>query len=213
MKAIRFGIRQRLGIVAAVAAMSISPSTWAGGNAGRTVVIDAGHGGRDPGTRSRTGVLEKDVNLAIALAVAGELQRQGVNAVLTRDSDVFVGLDSRVEAANKCGTGLFVSIHCDFNKNTSTKGFSVLMPRSAPGKASAVGRGIAEDLQAGGAQCHTIRRDNRGLRVLEETHSPAVLIEVGFLSNSSEAAKLTASAYQETIAASVAEGIIEYLHN
>jgi N-acetylmuramoyl-L-alanine amidase len=209
MKATRFRVCPPLGLMAAIVVMSISPSIWAGG----TVVIDAGHGGKDPGTRSRTGVLEKDVNLAIALAVAAELRRQGVNVVLTRDSDVFVSLDNRAEIANKCGATLFVSIHCDFDKNASTKGFSVLIPRSGPEKASAAGHAIAEDLQSGGAQCHSIRRDHRGLRVLEKTHSPAVLIEVGFLSNPSEAAKLHHNAYRKTIGVSIAEGIAEYLQN
>lgn len=213
MKVTGFCNRRRLGLMAAIVAMSISPSIWAGGRVGYTVVIDAGHGGKDPGTRSRTGVLEKDVNLAIALAVAAELQRQGVNVVLTRDSDVFVSLDNRAEIANKCGASLFVSIHCDFDKNPSTQGFSVLIPRSGPEKASALGRGIVEDLQSGGAQCHSIRRSSRGLRVLEKTHSPAVLIEVGFLSNSCEAAKLQGNAYRKRIALSIAEGITEHLQN
>jgi N-acetylmuramoyl-L-alanine amidase len=191
----------------------LAPTVWADGKSGPTVVIDAGHGGKDPGTCSRAGLLEKDVNLAIARDVAAELRRQGVSVVLTRDRDVFVGLDNRAEIANRCGAGLLVSLHCDFNASASLTGFSVLTSRFAAGKALSAGRGIAEDLQAGGASCRAVRQDSRGLRVLELTRSPAVLIEVGFLSNASEAARLNDGACQKKIASSIAEGIVEYLHN
>ena len=200
-------------LVAVVVVMPVSASAGASESVASTVVIDAGHGGKDPGTRSRNGVLEKDVNLAIALDVAAQLRVRGINVLLTRDNDVFVSLDQRVEIANQCGADLFVSIHCDSNASKSVTGFSVIMPRSGAEQASEAARGLSEDLQAAGARRHTLRRDNRGLRVLDRTHSPAVLVEVGFLSNSSEASALNTTARQKTIATSLAEGINEYLHN
>lgn len=212
MKSIRFSTLT-LCLVTAVVVIPVSANTGSGRRVANTVVIDAGHGGRDPGTRSRNGVLEKNVNLAIALAVAAQLRAQGIHVLLTRDRDVFVSLDQRAGIANRCGADLFVSIHCDSNARKSATGFSVIMPMSRAGQASEAALGLSEDLQAAGARRHTLRRDNRGLRVLERTHSPAVLVEVGFLSNSSEASALNTTARRKMIAASLAEGITEYLRN
>jgi N-acetylmuramoyl-L-alanine amidase len=178
-----------------------------------SVVIDPGHGGKDPGTHSRTHALEKDINLAIGTAVAADLRQQGVNAMLTRSSDIFVSLDERVAVSNSCQAKLFVSIHCDSSSHTSAKGFWVLIPHSFSDKASAAADAISRCLQSDGTPRHTIRRKERKLEVLNETHSPSVLVEVGFLSNPQEAANLANPAYQERLAATIADGIVQCLRN
>lgn len=91
----------------------------------RTVVIDAGHGGKDPGAVGASG-FEKDVTLAAALALKSRLERTGrYRVVMTRSSDVYVPLETRVPIARKSGADLFISLHADSGPNTSTRGASV----------------------------------------------------------------------------------------
>ncbi|HEY2664500.1 MAG TPA: N-acetylmuramoyl-L-alanine amidase [Candidatus Binataceae bacterium] len=89
------------------------------------VVVDAGHGGYDPGTRSADGLLEKDIALQIAQRLAQRLQRQGLEVELTRDSDTFVSLSQRTNAANRADADLFVSIHLNSSPNPATSGLEV----------------------------------------------------------------------------------------
>lgn len=89
------------------------------------VVVDAGHGGRDYGAISPGGTAEKKIVLDIARAVAKELEKQGIEAILTRKSDVFIPLRRRSEIANKKEADLFVSIHANASRSRSLKGFEV----------------------------------------------------------------------------------------
>lgn len=88
-----------------------------------TVVIDAGHGGKDPGATSRKGLREKDLTLDIALRLRDELTRQGIaRVVLTRDTDVFIPLGERAEIANRENADLFLSVHVNAARNRRIKG-------------------------------------------------------------------------------------------
>jgi N-acetylmuramoyl-L-alanine amidase len=89
------------------------------------VVVDAGHGGHDPGTHSEDGLLEKDLVLQIAQRLAQALRQRGVNAVLTRDRDVFLSLAQRTAIANQLAADLFVSIHLNWSPNAATTGIEV----------------------------------------------------------------------------------------
>ena len=91
----------------------------------RKVVIDAGHGGVDPGAIGRTGLREKDVNLDIAKRLSALLKSKGIEVVMTRPIDKFVLLDRRVSIANSSGADLFVSIHSNANRVRSLNGFEV----------------------------------------------------------------------------------------
>ncbi len=91
----------------------------------RKVVIDAGHGGVDPGAIGRTGLREKDVNLDIAKRLSVLLKSKGVEVVMTRSIDKFVLLDRRVTIANDSGADLFVSIHSNANRLRTLNGFEV----------------------------------------------------------------------------------------
>ena len=98
------------------------------------VAIDAGHGGEDPGARSRRGLLEKDVSLALARRLAKLVsQEQGLHAVLVRDGDYYVGLRERIEKARAAQADLFVSIHANSYKDPSVRGTAVyvLSPKGA----------------------------------------------------------------------------------
>ncbi len=91
----------------------------------KKVVVDAGHGGNDPGAIGRTGLREKDVNLDIAKRLATLLRSEGVNVVMTRSSDRFIPLGSRVQITNNSKADLFVSIHSNANRTRSMNGFEV----------------------------------------------------------------------------------------
>ena len=89
------------------------------------VVIDAGHGGNDPGAIGKNSLREKDVNLDIARKLSDLLRAEGVYTVLTRSSDKFIPLSTRVNIANKSGADLFISIHSNANRSRSLSGFEV----------------------------------------------------------------------------------------
>jgi N-acetylmuramoyl-L-alanine amidase len=91
----------------------------------RKVVVDAGHGGTDPGAIGRSGLREKDVNLDIAKRLAKLLAQEGIEVVMTRSIDKFIPLSSRVDIANDSGADLFISIHSNANRVRSLIGFEV----------------------------------------------------------------------------------------
>jgi N-acetylmuramoyl-L-alanine amidase len=91
----------------------------------KKIVIDAGHGGEDPGALGRTGLREKDVNLDIAKKLAAILREDGLEVVLTRSSDRFISLPARVSIANSANADLFVSIHSNASRTRSLNGFEV----------------------------------------------------------------------------------------
>jgi len=180
-------------------------------HSGLVVMIDAGHGGKDPGTRSRTGVLEKYVTLAIAEKVAEALRRQGVTVIMTRQDDSYIGVAHRADMANQASPALFVSLHCDANADRSLSGYSIILAKAASRGATASANDIAQRLKSAGITRHAVRSDNRGLAVLNGTTSPAVLVEAGFLSNAKDAARLMDTRYQAKIGAAIAGGILDYL--
>ena len=98
----------------------------------RTVVIDPGHGGPRPGTIAKGGLQEKDVNLAIALALRGMLKEAGIEAVLTRESDVDVGLEDRTVIANQKRADLFVSIHSNAHRDRKRGGAETFFLNISP---------------------------------------------------------------------------------
>jgi len=91
----------------------------------KKVIVDAGHGGNDPGALGRTGLREKDVNLDIAKRLAVLLRAEGVNVIMTRSTDRFIPLDTRVQITNNAKADLFVSIHSNANRTRSLNGFEV----------------------------------------------------------------------------------------
>ncbi|MBI3332997.1 MAG: N-acetylmuramoyl-L-alanine amidase [Candidatus Omnitrophica bacterium] len=91
----------------------------------RTIILDAGHGGYDPGAIGHAGLREKAVTLAVALRLRDLLERDGVRVVMTRESDRFISLGRRSEIANRTGADLFVSIHANASRRRSISGFEV----------------------------------------------------------------------------------------
>lgn len=173
---------------------------------GITIVLDAGHGGNDSGTFSGK-ILEKDITLAVTEKMKALLEEQGINVVMTRTEDEYVGLDERTQISNKVDPDLFVSIHCNYyEKDSSIKGMECYY--QAEGVA---GQRFAEQIMELIAERGHVK--SRGAKqeeyyVTQYTEAPAILMELGFMSNSSECAKLNSSDYQQTLAQDIVDGIV-----
>lgn len=176
---------------------------------GGLVVIDPGHGGKDPGARSVRGDLEKTIVLDIAAAVTERLSQSGVDVRMTREGDRFVELDDRAALANRIRPDLFVSIHADSARNRAASGFTVYVPRLASRASVSAADAIGRHLQAEGVPSRGRKEAN--YRVLVGTTCPAVLVEVGYLSNAREAGDLADPAYRRQLAEAIANGITDYL--
>ncbi len=171
----------------------------------RTVVIDAGHGGRDRGG-SYGKVYEKWLALDTALRVEKKLKAKGYRTVMTRRSDQFVSLPSRVKIGNRYPNSIFVSIHYNFTWKKSVSGLETFYcnSRSKP-LAQAVQRGMLKRVKA----------VNRGAKyaryyVIRKSRNPSILVEGGFVSNSRERGRTKEGRYREGLAKGIVDGIDEY---
>jgi len=173
------------------------------------IVLDPGHGGRDPGAISPIGIREKDVVLETTLLAAELLRRAGADVTLTREDDTFVPLNERADIANRLSADLFASIHADSCRDASARGFTIYVARSASAESAALARRIERRLAALGIASRGVRRAN--YRVLVRTACPAVLIELGYLSNITEAAKLSRPSHRRRLAEAIAEALLEDL--
>jgi N-acetylmuramoyl-L-alanine amidase len=177
-----------------------------------TVVIDAGHGGVDPGAIGSEGACEKHINLAIAQLVYLEaMNHPGLNVVLTRDDDVTLPNADRILGANRLGADLYVSIHVNAFSMPNVSGIETLIHETVP--ISAPSFRLAEILQgelvaATGAPDRGVKRASLYLR---RGSMPAALVEVGFLTNPGERRRLQTLRYQEEIAEALLHGILAFL--
>lgn len=174
------------------------------------ILLDPGHGGKDSGAEAG-GIVEKWLDLEVATAAADELRRRGVTVRLTRSSDTFVELEDRARAANAFRPDLFVAVHADFNPSSVKVGHSILLPQSGTPQARTAAMWLSQALVAAGSPQHTIRQDDRGLYVLRHTTCPAIILEMGFLSNPTEASQLRNPSYRRQLAMAIANGIVDYL--
>ncbi len=169
------------------------------------VVIDAGHGGHDPGAIGPGGVREKDINLHVAARVANLLEQSGVGVVMTRWQDRFIELEDRAALANRRNADLFVSIHADSAPNHSAQGFTVYVATAASADSYKAARAISQAMTGAGSDSRGVREAD--YRVLVQTGCPAVLVELGYLSNAQDAARLRDPYFQNRLAQAIADGI------
>jgi N-acetylmuramoyl-L-alanine amidase len=168
-----------------------------------TVVIDAGHGGHDRGGIPGQRVAEKDMTLDVAQRLRSVLAASGFRVVMTRDSDVFVPLPTRVAIANSYRNAIFVCIHFNATQRRGAGGIETYFYSgdSLP-LASAV-----HSYVVGGAPSSNRGVRRRGFYVLRKTNIPAVLVECGFLTNPTEAAYAQSASYRQKLAEEIAAGI------
>ena len=168
-----------------------------------TVVIDAGHGGYDRGGIPGQTVAEKEMTLDVAQRLKKVLAASGYRVVMTRDSDVFVPLGTRVAIANSYADAIFVSVHFNSAKRSGASGIETYFyDRESLPLASAIHYFVA-----GGAPSSNRNVRRRGYYVLRKNRNPAVLVECGFLTNPSEAALAQSTAYRQKLAEEIAAGV------
>lgn len=170
-----------------------------------TIVLDPGHGGHDPGGIPGQRVVEKHAALDVALRLRSRLQSLGHNVIMTRSTDVFVELSRRVEISNRTpGKPLFISIHFNSAPNSDARGIETYFYDR---------RGLALAKSIHGRVVRASGEPDRGIRrarfyVLRYNRKPSVLLELGFLTNPREAAKVAKSAeYRQRLAFAVADGV------
>jgi N-acetylmuramoyl-L-alanine amidase len=212
------------------------------------VIIDPGHGGNDPGATSRSGIKEKNINLDVAKKLRDELQRQGIDVVMTRARDESVSLERRTEIATKANADLYVSVHANSNPSSSLDGIEVyvckvlgtkekndeqlrrnydLLYRTLNMENDKKYRLIVADMMMGYKRSESsalasqiasklvreLRVSSHGVKssgffVVRNTLMPAVLVEIGFLTNPREEKLLNTAAYRQKVADSLADSIV-----
>lgn len=179
-----------------------------------TVLIDPGHGGKDPGAVAADGTRESDIALSVGIMVAGILQAIGCNAHLTRHVDAYQSLGYRCAMEHILKPDCFISLHCNAAYNRQANGIEVW---TSPGDTPA--DPLARELFVSLQRSFPSRRyrsdytdgdpDREGkLYVLQNTHCPAVLVEMGFISNSEECKWLQDPENQRRIALAVVDGVM-----
>lgn len=188
-----------------------------------TIVIDAGHGGNDPGKVGVNKAKEKDINLSIAKKIKKILEKENINVVMIREEDTGLytegsnskkveDMRKRCELIDEADPVCTISIHQNSYHESSIKGAQVFYYQH-----SDEGKKIAECLQKNMIQ-ELDKTNNRKAKandsyyLLRKTESPTVIVECGFLSNWEEAELLVTEKYQKKVAKSICNGILEYLH-
>jgi len=217
----------------------------------KKIIVDPGHGGKDPGAIGRSGLMEKNVNLDISRKLAKLLRSEGIEVVMTRNSDVFISLNRRTKIANRQTPDLFISVHANANHSRKMQGFEVYCITSTPNKdskraassASSLPPDIdkknivnsanlrrvlwdmvhtsnrADSIELSGLVSESMGRSSSArisgtkyanFYVLKNTQMPAILVEVGYLSNSEEERSLKSSRYRQQVAEAINRGIKQY---
>ena len=182
---------------------------------GKTIILDIGHGGDDPGT-SYQNILEKDLNLAIGLELEKELSRNGASVILTREGDYDLSspnahrrkksdFDNRIYLINKSKANVYLSIHINYLEDTSYYGGQIFYYGEENKK-------LAEFLQS---EFNTISyprsiKPMPNIYMYRRLKIPGVLVECGFISNKKEREKLITPAYQKEIAKVLTKGLVNY---
>ncbi|MBI4676611.1 MAG: N-acetylmuramoyl-L-alanine amidase [Elusimicrobia bacterium] len=199
---------------------------------GPPIVIDAGHGGRDLGAVAN-GLKEKDIVLSIAERLKAALEESGRGrGILLRDQDEYVPLDERVAKSVAVDGEEFISIHVNQVRSKRSRGISVFVfgknhnrwarggrrlrgltplpppSRQAMAASTRLAQALVRSLRGEGLEVEPVRRSR--YYVLKNPRLPSVLVELGFLSNPAEAELLKDPGYQDRLARSLAEGLVEY---
>jgi N-acetylmuramoyl-L-alanine amidase len=172
------------------------------------VVIDPGHGGADPGAVGRGNIYEKEIVMDISRQVANILAQNGVQAILTRNSDVEIDLEPRVAMAERANASVFVSIHANAISldRPDVNGLETYYFESGLGLANSIHANI---LRSANIEDRRVRKAR--FYVIRKTSMPSVLVETGFVTGATDAANLSTPAHRQNMARGIAQGILQYL--
>lgn len=178
---------------------------------GKTIVIDPGHGGSDPGAISYSRKYrESDLNLSVGLKLERELKARGYNVIMTRRTDVYPTLSARAEIANRANADGFISIHFNAASPAATGLETFYTPQASSSAKSYNDRVFAESIQK--EMISTLGGRDRGVKqanytVISSTKTYAALVELGFITNPSDEARLGSDSYHELSAKALANGV------
>jgi len=192
--------------------------SWTLGN--RVVVIDAGHGGVDPGAVGKSMVLEKDVTLAVSKRLQVLIQQSGAKTIMVREDDSDLGtsqallkrkredLAQRIQLALNTQAEVYISIHANSFPDAKLKGAQTFYHSDSPdGKLLA--QSIQQELNSM-TNSKRVIKGNQDIYVLKKAHQAAVTVELGFLSNLEEEQLLTTPEYQQKLAIAIYQGLSVY---
>lgn len=183
---------------------------------GKVIVVDAGHGGKDPGTVYKD-IYEKDINLSISLYLEEYLSEYGATVVLTRDSDNDLSygetnhrkktdFDNRIKIINNEYTDMYLSIHLNYLSNKKYYGAQVFYNKNNENLAKSIQEYLNNNLETD----REIKEIPSSTYMYKKLEKRGVLIECGFLSNASERSKLITEEYQRKVAKVIAEAVVNY---
>lgn len=194
----------------------IKPNVGDGHLAGKIVVVDAGHGGKDGGAQSPArDAQEKTLTLKISKLLSEKLAKEGATVIMTRKTDVFVELKERAEIANRNGAHFFISCHINSSAKGGTSGGMTFYHKKDP-----IGQLLADCIQTEIAKVSKIKSlgtwsDQRiyqsGFAVLRHSKMPAVLIEFGFINHSGDRKRMVTADFQSGVADAIVKGLKVYL--
>lgn len=191
-----------------------------------TIILDAGHGGEDGGAVGVNGVMEKDINLAVALELEKDLKENQFEVIMIRDGDYSVGdqqlstvsqrkksdIRNRVRTVEEAGECILISIHQNYFSESKYSGAQMFYSgnrEESADLAEAIRKNIVSSLQPENKREN--KQADQNIYLLDHCQVPAVLVECGFLSNPEEAARLSTESYQKQMAAAIYNGLIDYL--
>jgi len=180
---------------------------------GPVVVIDAGHGGSDPGCMEAR-VWECDINLQMALILQKKMEAKGIRVLMTRPDEEGISLGDRVDVANNANADAYISIHQNSFEGASVKGLELWYnaeKKSGGAESEELAEVMLSALQEEESIANRGLKPNDDLKVLRLTNMAAVLVEVGYLTNPTEQEKLLSEEYQDLVMGYIAEGVAEYL--
>lgn len=189
----------------------------------KTIILDAGHGGEDGGASSADGLLEKELNLALALTMRNILVANGFDVILTRDNDTLLydrnvnfqgrkkmlDMAARLKIANETPNAVFISLHMNTYPHPSCQGVQVWYSANntlSNDLAKSIHQTTQELLQPENER--PIKQSGSSIYLLHHLECPAVLVECGFLSNPAEAALLGDESYRQQLALTLCMGIL-----
>lgn len=191
--------------------------------AGQVIVLDAGHGGDDPGAISRSGVVEKEVALEIALKLRDYLQQSGAYVIMTRETDEDLAqegtrgfrrrkvedLQARVHLIKETEPNFVISIHLNSIGSSRWRGAQTFY-HPAYEQSKRLAHLIQYQLIENMENTTRVAKQDSNIFLLKSSHVPAVMVEVGFLSNPEEAELLSQERYQRKLASSIYKGVLAY---
>jgi N-acetylmuramoyl-L-alanine amidase len=200
---------------------TLAAISWA--VAGRTIVIDPGHGGEDPGKVGVGGAYEKDINLQVALKLRSLLAQGGASVVMTRERDHSLcedketirerkreDLTRRLAAAEESGAGIYVTLHCNSFPQSNSSGAQVFYAPQVQGSLE-LAQSLQDSLRETLGNTRRLPKKDVSSMIMKQAVIPTVNVEMGFLSNAREEELLLRPEYQDKLAWAIYRGIVYHL--